>query len=65
MAISFVGLIEVVPDSETIGSITAGKSVHLKKIRAMANVYDERRLKKWLKSKGESVVVVISPISRY
>jgi len=46
------GLIEVVTDSETIGSITAGKGVRLKKIRAMANVYDERRLKKWLKSKG-------------
>lgn len=46
------GLIEVVGDAETIGAITAGKGVRLKKIRAMANVYDEKRLKKWLKSKG-------------
>lgn len=46
------GLIEVVGDAETIGGITAGKGVRLKKIRAMANVYDERRIKKWLKSKG-------------
>jgi len=46
------GLIEVVGDAETIAMITAGKGVRLKKIRAMANVYDERRLKKWLKSKG-------------
>lgn len=46
------GLIEVVPDAETIGGITAGKGVRLKKIRAMGNVFDEKRLKRWLRSKG-------------